>query len=61
MPKIKDVNHDGLPDIFFYFKNRDTGIECGDTEATLVGETYDGTAFEGTDIILVKVCKEEST
>lgn len=59
--KVKDVNRDGLPDMFFYFKNRDTGIECGDTEATLVGETYDGTAFEGTDMIVVKVCKEEGT
>lgn len=54
--KTKDVNNDGLPDMLFYFKNRDTGIECGDTEATLMGETYDGTAFEGTDMIVVKVC-----
>lgn len=54
--KVKDVNRDGLPDIIFYFKIKETGIECGDTEATLVGETYDGSAFEGVDSIVTKGC-----
>lgn len=54
--KMKDVNRDGLLDILLYFKIRDTGIECGDTEATLTGETFDGRAIEGTDSIVTKGC-----
>ena len=54
--KTKDVNHDGLPDMVFYFKIKETGIQCGDIEATLIGETYDGNPFEGTDSIITKGC-----
>ena len=54
--KVKDVNSDGLSDMIFYFKVRDTGIACNDTEATLIGETYDGSAIEGTDSIVTKGC-----
>ena len=56
--KIKDTNHDSLPDMVFYFKIRETGIECGDSEATLSGETYEGAAFEGTDTIVTTGCGE---
>jgi probable HAF family extracellular repeat protein len=56
--KVKDTNRDGLPDMKFYFKIRDTGIECGDTEATLIGETYEEVGFEGTDTIVTTGCGE---
>lgn len=55
--KMKDVNRDGLLDILFYFKIKETGIECGHTETTLVGETFDGNTFEGTDSIVTKGCR----
>lgn len=54
--KMKDVNRDGLLDILFYFKIKETGIICGDTAATLTGETFDGQAIEGSDSIVTKGC-----
>ena len=54
--KVKDINRDGIPDMSFYFKLKETGIECDDAEATLLGETYDLIAFEGTDLIETKGC-----
>ena len=53
---VKDVDYDGDWDLVVRFKKRDTGITCGDTEATLVGETYEGQAITGTDFIKVKGC-----
>ncbi len=49
--KVKDVNHDGAADLLLTFKNRSTGIQCGDTSAELTGETLDGQAIKGTDTI----------
>jgi hypothetical protein len=49
--KVKDVNHDGEADLILYFKNRATGIQCGDTSASLTGETIDGQAIQGSDTI----------
>ena len=46
--KIKDVNRDGIPDLLLRFKVRKTGISCGDTEATVTGETFGGIHFMGT-------------
>ncbi|GEM_PF-6658820 len=48
---IEDVNGDGLNDLVLHFKIQETGIAKGDTEATLTGATFDGTAIEGSDII----------
>ena len=35
----EDVDYDGFEDRVFHFKIQETGIDCGDTEATLNGET----------------------
>jgi hypothetical protein len=47
----EDVDDDGDTDLLFHFRFGETGIQCGDTEATLTGLTYDGAEFSGTDQI----------
>lgn len=49
--KVKDINRDGVGDLLLRFKMRKTGISCGDTEVTLSGQTFGGTAIRGTDTI----------
>jgi hypothetical protein len=46
-------------DFLAFFKKADTGIQCGDTEATLTGQTNTAESFEGTDSIVTvgKECK----
>ena len=39
---IEDVDGDGDLDLLLHFLTQETGIACGDTEATLTGETLDG-------------------
>jgi len=56
--KVKDVNKDGLGDLLLRFKIPKTGIACGDTEATLSGDTFAGGSFMGTDAIKTKGCKK---
>ena len=54
--KVKDVNKDGLGDLLLRFKIPQTGIACGDTQATLTGETFAGESFTGTDDIVTRGC-----
>lgn len=54
--RVRDVNRDGLGDLVLRFSIRKTGIECGDTEATLTGETFDGQVITGTDTIKTVGC-----
>lgn len=54
---IEDVDGDGDYDQVFYFKTQETGIACGDTEATLSGQTFGGLAIWGTDTIRTIGCK----
>lgn len=54
---IEDVNADGFMDMVLHFKTRETGIACGDTQASLDGETYDGRPFTGTDELNTVGCK----
>jgi hypothetical protein len=58
---VEDVNGDGYPDMVFHFKTQDTGIVCGDTEATLMGETFDGIQFTGTDTVKTVGCGSEGS
>ena len=54
--KVKDFNEDGLSDLSCKFKISETGIACGDTEATLIGETFGGESISGTDSIETVGC-----
>lgn len=53
---VKDADYDGDMDVVLHFKTRDTGILCGDTEATLTGETFSGEVFTGSDVIKIVKC-----
>jgi hypothetical protein len=55
---IEDVDGDGDMDALFHFRIQDTGIACGDTEATLTGATFSGLAFAGSDTVGPKPCRE---
>ena len=50
---LEDVDGDGDIDWVGHFNVQSTGIEAGDTKATLTGETFDGTSIAGTDLIKV--------
>ncbi len=50
-PHAEDVDGDGDLDMLLHFRVRETGIECGQTEAPLAGETWDGQAIVGSDSI----------
>jgi hypothetical protein len=45
------VDDDGDLDLIFHFRLGDTQLTCEFTEATLRGETFDGQAIIGTDLI----------
>jgi len=45
---IEDVDFDGDMDLLFHFNTQDTGIQPGDTEATMWGQTYGGEDVWGT-------------
>jgi hypothetical protein len=54
---VEDVNVDGFMDMEFHFKTQETGIVCGDTEVILMGETFCGIQFTGTDTVKTVECK----
>jgi hypothetical protein len=56
---LEDVDQDGDLDLLVDFQSRDTGIACGDTEATLTGTTFDGQAITGSDAIKTVGCKKD--
>jgi WD40 repeat protein len=53
---IRDTNLDGYLDLVVHFSAQSTGIECGDTTATLSGACSDCRPFEGTDRIVTRGC-----
>ena len=55
--RLDDVDHDGDLDLALKFNIKETGIACGDTEATLIGETFDGVQITGTDFIKTVGCE----
>jgi hypothetical protein len=54
---VEDVDGDGDPDLVLHFKTQETGIACGDTDASLTGETFDEQSITGTDSIQTVACK----
>jgi len=53
---IQDADGDGDLDLVLHFKTQDTGIQCGDTQASLTGQTFGGQAITGTDAIQTVGC-----
>jgi hypothetical protein len=56
VPRVTDVDNDGDNDVIFAFNTQDTGIVCGDTEASLTGKTYSGSLFAGVDSVVTAEC-----
>lgn len=54
---LLDVDGDGDIDMILHFNTQTTGIQCGDTSATLTGETLDGQMIKGADDINTVGCK----
>jgi hypothetical protein len=54
--EIEDENGDGFDDMVAEFIINDTGIACGDTDATLVGQTLEGTDIIGIDKVTTIGC-----
>ncbi|MBI4590387.1 MAG: LamG domain-containing protein [Candidatus Rokubacteria bacterium] len=54
---LEDVDLDGDTDMILHFNTQDTRIQCGDTSASLTGQTISGQALEGADSIKTAGCK----
>ncbi len=50
----EDVDGDGDTDLMLHFETQETGIEPGDTEACLTGQTFDGDDIAGCDEITAR-------
>jgi hypothetical protein len=57
---VEDVNNDGHPDFVVHFNTPDTGIACGDIDATLTGSAGE-IAFMGTDSVKTSGCTVPQT
>jgi len=55
---LQDVNGDGFDDLVSHYKQKETGIVCGDTEAPLIVSTTGGEFILGTDSVNPKGCKD---
>ena len=58
--QVKDIDGDGDKDRLLRFRIAETGIQCGDTKATLTGETKAGQSISGTDSIKTIGCRQVS-
>jgi hypothetical protein len=47
----KDVNHDGMKDLIFFFRAKQAGFEVGDQVGILKGSTLKGGAIKGKDSV----------
>jgi hypothetical protein len=55
---LEDVNGDGKLDLLLRFKTRETGIRCGQTSASLTGETFTKQTIQGSDSIVTVGCQQ---
>jgi len=53
---IEDVDDDGDLDLLLHFNKQEADIACGDIEAVLTGETFDGMEIEGFDSVNIVRC-----
>lgn len=56
---LEDVDGDGDFDMILHFRTNETGIQCEDTFAFLVGATFSLQAIQGTDSIKTVGCREQ--
>lgn len=54
---LEDVDADGDIDRILHFRTQDTGIQCGDTSASLTGRSLGGQAIGGSDTVSTEGCK----
>jgi hypothetical protein len=50
-PHVRDVDGDGDDDLLVKFLTNETGIACGDTQASVSGSTFDSQSISGSDAI----------
>ena len=53
---IEDADGDGDDDLVLHFRTQDTGIQCADTSASLMGQTFGGQSILGSDSINTVGC-----
>ena len=58
-PWFFDADEDSQGDAVYGFNTADSGIFCGDTEVSVVGETFAGDEFVGSDAINTSDCVDE--
>jgi len=56
--RVKDIDNDDRPDLLVRFRLGKTGIVCGDSEASLTGETNSGLAIQGSDFVKTVGCRK---
>jgi hypothetical protein len=56
--RVKDANRDRLPDLMLRFRTPEVGLQCGDTEVELTGETYAGDSIIGSDSVKTVGCEK---
>jgi len=54
---LEDVDGDADLDLVLHFRTQDAGIQCGDTSASLTGQTTGGQAISGFDGVKTVGCK----
>jgi hypothetical protein len=59
--RITDADLDGDLDMLLLFNSKETGIQCGDTKASLIGKTTIGQDITGADALLTVGCRTKST
>jgi len=55
---MRDVDGDGHFDMVLTFEIQNTGIQCGNTSASLTGQTFQGLSIIGSSPIKTVQCKQ---